>query len=95
MFQFTNGGQVLFQRMFGNLLHILEADKAGIFFCQMVKSWGDFVGNKKTNSFKHNAAPAGVIGFGAHLKAVAYRRRREAKRVGEFYAAKGNRKIFR
>ena len=43
----TQGGQILFQRMFSNLLHIFEADKTGIFFHQMIKTRRDFVGDKK------------------------------------------------
>ena len=91
----TQGGQILFQRMFSNLLHIFEADKTGIFFHQMIKTRRDFVGDKKADRFKHHAAPTCVVGFGTHLIAVAYRRRREAERVGKLHAAKSNRKIFR
>ena len=95
LFQSPNSSQILLQRMLGNLLHVFEANKAGIFFGEMVKAWGDFIRNKEPDRFKNNAAPTAIIGFGAHFIAVAHRRGREAERVGEFDAAKGNRKIFR
>ncbi len=81
--------------MLGNLLHVFEANKAGIFFGEMVKAWGDLISNKETDRFKNNTAPTAIIGFGAHFIAVAHRGGGEAERVGKFDAAKGNRKIFR
>ena len=64
--------QVFRQRVLGNLLHILKADKPGVFFGQMVEARRDFVGNEEADSFKHDPAPAAVIGLGAHVVTVAY-----------------------
>ena len=84
--------QVLLQGMLSDLLHILEADKGGALLGQGVEPGRDLVDEEvaRANGLEDDAGPALVIGLGAHLVAIAYRRGGEAERVFKMYPEKLN-----
>ena len=90
--QLAEVSQVLLQGMLGDLLHVLEADEGGALLGQGVETGRDLVDEEAggTNGLEDDAGPAFVIGLGAHLVAVAYRRGGEAERVFKMYPEKLN-----
>ena len=82
--------QVLGQGVLRDLLHVLEANERSALLGQGVKARGDLINQKviRANRLEYHAAPAGIIGFFAHVIAVAHRRRGQTEWIFKMYAKK-------
>ena len=89
-------GEVLLERVLGDLLHVLEADEGGAFLVELVEAGGDLVDEVAfgADGLEDHAAEAGVVGLLAHLVAVADRRGRQAEGVLEMHPQELDGQIF-
>ncbi len=81
VFETANDFGIFLPAVFGNLLHIFEADPADVFFADVVETRRAFVHAVDADSFIEDAAPAEVEAFGDHFIVVANGGRGKEERI--------------